>query len=240
MNEMKLFIGEREDRAMDIEIKSINVGKPLTITHKGKEITTGIYKHQVDKPLFLSTLNFDGDAQADLVHHGGVDKAVCVYSYEHYAYWEKELNRELTFGAFGENLTVTGMLEDTICIGDTYQLGEAIVQISQPRQPCHKLAKKYDVIDLPIKFQNTGFTGFYFRVLKEGWVTQPVSMRLIERSPKNVTVSFANNTMHHDKQNIEAIQRILDVEELSGNWRKTFLKRLEGIEVDTSKRLTGD
>ncbi|MBJ8032143.1 MOSC domain-containing protein, partial [Bacillus cereus group sp. N21] len=86
-----------------------------------------------------------GDGQADLVHHGGVDKAVCVYSGEHYSYWEETLNQDLEYGAFGENITVSGMREEDVCIGDTFELGEAIVQVTQPRQPCFKLAKKYNI-----------------------------------------------------------------------------------------------
>jgi MOSC domain-containing protein YiiM len=222
------------------EIVSLNVGKPMTVTYNGKELSTGIYKSPVQAPVFLSKLNFDGDGQADLVYHGGVDKAVCVYSYEHYPYWEKELERELPLGAFGENLTVKGIREEDVCIGDIFQLGEAVVQISQPRQPCHKLAKRYDIPTLPVLVQNTGFTGFYFRVLEEGWVKPDDSLRLLTRHPQEITVSFANQIMHHDRQNQEGIEKILDVKELSDSWRKTFRKRLQGFETDTSQRLKGE
>lgn len=224
---------------MSIEIVSINIGKPITVQDKGKELKTGIFKFQVNSPIFLGKLNFDGDGQADLIHHGGEEKAVCVYPYEHYPHWEKDLDRELTFGAFGENLTTKGILESDACIGDIFKLGEAVVQISQPRQPCFKLAKRYNVADLPIRFQNTGYTGFYFRVLKEGWVETHSTIDIIQRHPRKITVEFANHTMHQDKKNFEAIEEILEIDALSSNWRKTLAKRLDGIEVDTRARLRG-
>ncbi|UFJ41447.1 MOSC domain-containing protein [Brevibacillus humidisoli] len=224
---------------MSGQIVSINVGEPITILYGGREVTTGIYKSPVNEPLYLTELNFAGDAQADLVYHGGKEKAVCVYSHEHYPYWERELNRTLNKGAFGENLTVTGMLESEVCIGDIYRVGEAVVQVSQPRQPCHKLAKRYDISELPLWVQNTGYTGFYFRVLEEGWVTPEDGLTLEQRHPMEVTVAFANQVMHHDKQNTEGINRLLDVKELSTSWRATLEKRLRGQATDTKKRLEG-
>ena len=153
-----------------IEIRSLNVGKPRDLQFGKKEITTGINKKPVSNPVYLSTLNFTGDGQGDLVHHGGRDKAVCVYSYEHYPYWEKELGKPLDFSAFGENLTLLGLTEDELCIGDSFQIGEAVVQVSQPRQPCFKLSLIHERKDMPLLIQNTGYTGYYFRVLKEGMV----------------------------------------------------------------------
>jgi MOSC domain-containing protein YiiM len=212
--------------ALEFDIVSINVGKPKTLVFAGKELATGIFKKPVAEPVFLSFLNFEGDGQADLVHHGGSDKAVCVYPYDHYAYWEKELGLKLEAGAFGENLTVKGLIEEIVCIGDVYQLGEAIVQVSQPRQPCHKIAKKHGIKDFPLLIQQTGYSGFYMRVLQEGWVPKESKLKLVTRHPFGVTVSFANEIMYHDKNNQEGIERILRVEELSESWRKTLLKRL--------------
>ncbi|MDA7025199.1 MOSC domain-containing protein [Bacillus sp. CLL-7-23] len=224
---------------MSMKIISINIGKPITIDVNGKEIQTGIYKMQIKKPIYLGKLNFQGDGQADLVHHGGVDKAVCVYPFEHYQYWENELNRKLEYGAFGENLTVTGMLETNIHIGDIFQIGEAIVQVTQPRQPCFKLAKRYDLKDFPIRMQNNGYTGFYFRVLEEGWVTPGSNINRLETNAKQVTIEFANQIMHHDKKNVDALKRILEVEQLSGNWTNTFRKRLKGTIENTQERIEG-
>ncbi|WP_334071436.1 MULTISPECIES: MOSC domain-containing protein [Paenibacillus] len=222
------------------EIVSLNIGKPQPLMYNNKEVESGIRKQPAGRPLLLSRINLDGDGQADLVHHGGKDKAVCVYPYEHYPYWEQELGTTLDFGAFGENLTTRGLLETDVCIGDTFQLGEAVVQITQPRQPCYKLAARYQVPDMPIKVQDTGFTGYYFRVLEEGTVFPTSELTLLTRHPLGVTVDFANRIMHHDKKNVDGIKRLLEVKELSESWRATLTKRLEGQDVNTRERLQGN
>ena len=209
-------------------IISINVGMPLNLECKEGLLLTGIYKQEVNKEIFLAKENFEGDGQADLIHHGGVDKAVCVYSYNHYTFWKDKLQRPLSHGAFGENLTVEDLTENVVCIGDTYELGDAVVQVTQPRQPCHKLAKRYNESQLPLWVQNTGFTGYYYRVLQEGKVTKDRPITLVEKHSKSITVSFANQIMYHDKKNMDGIKRILEVDELSFNWRTALMKRLEG------------
>ncbi|GIN95978.1 MOSC domain-containing protein [Siminovitchia terrae] len=223
-----------------VKILSINVSKPIQVQFHNQEVSTGIFKTPVHKSLFLSWLNFEGDGQADLVHHGGKEKAVCVYPFEHYPYWENELKKKLEYGAFGENLTTQGLLETDVCIGDIFELDNAIVQVSQPRQPCYKLSVKYGKPELPLKVQKSGYTGFYCRVLKEGMVSNSAGFTKIYSHTNAITVSFANQIMHREKGNIEGIKKILEVEELSLNWRKTFLKRLKGDEVDSRERLTGN
>ncbi|MGE6598937.1 MOSC domain-containing protein [Bacillus proteolyticus] len=221
----------------EYEILSLNIGLPKEVIYGGKLIQTGINKVETKEPIYLSFVKFKGDGQADLLHHGGVDKAVCVYSGKHYGYWEKELSQDLVYGAFGENITVSGMREEDVCIGDTFQLGEAIVQVTQPRQPCFKLAKKYNVPKLPLYFQETGYTGFYFRVLKEGWVSPVDTLKLLKSDSKGITVAFANCIMHKEKQNMEGLKRILEVHALSTSWRKTFEKRIRGEEINTKERI---
>ncbi|MGV2527838.1 UNVERIFIED_CONTAM: MOSC domain-containing protein, partial [Bacillus thuringiensis] len=162
-----------------------------------------------------------------------------VYTGDHYPYWEQELNQDLVYGAFGENITVSGMREEDVCIGDTFELGQAIGQVTQPRQPCFKLAKKYNIPKLPLYFQETGYTGFYFRVLKEGWVSSVDTLKRLQSDPKGVSVAFANRIMHKEKQNIEGIKRILEVNALSSSWRKSFEKRISGEEINTKERLEG-
>lgn len=220
-------------------IISLNIGTPQKLRFQGKEIETGLFKESVNKPLYLSTINFEGDGQADLKHHGGRDKAVCVYAFEHYPYWEQELAQQLPYGAFGENLTITGLLESDVYIGNIYKIGEALVQVTQPRQPCYKLAYRYHRKDFPFLVQNTGFTGFYVRVLEEGTVSPSDEIKLIEQNEHHITIAFTNEMMHHDKHNIEGIQSILAVDSLSESWRNTFTKRLEGKETSAEKRLTG-
>ncbi|MED2597691.1 MOSC domain-containing protein, partial [Bacillus thuringiensis] len=225
--------------ANEYRLLSLNIGLPKEVIYGGKVIHTGINKKQVKEPVYLSFVKFNGDGQADLVHHGGVDKAVCVYTGDHYPYWEKELNQDLVYGAFGENITVSGMREEDVCIGDTFELGEAIVQVTQPRQPCFKLAKKYNIPKLPLYFQETGYTGFYFRVLKEGWVSSVDTLKSLQSDPKGVSIAFANRIMHKEKQNIEGVKRILEVNALSSSWRKSFEKRISGEEINTKERLEG-
>lgn len=223
-----------------IEILSLNVGMPTQVQFQQKDVSTGIFKTATCEALYLSYLNFEGDGQGDLVHHGGREKAVCAYPYEHYPFWENELKIPLEYGALGENLTIRGLLETDVCIGDIFELGKAIVQVSQPRQPCYKLTIRHGVPDMLLKVQQTGYTGFYFRVLAEGVVSKDDGLSLLHRHPKEITVSFANRIMHREKDNIEGIKQILEVEELSLNWRNTFLKRLAGTETDSRERLTGN
>lgn len=213
-----------------MRLVSLQVGLPKAVTYQDKEIRTGINKAGVTTPLFLTETNFEGDGQADLVNHGGPDKAVNVYCAEHYPYWERELQRRLANGAFGENVTLQHMTEETVCIGDVYRIGEAVVQVSQPRQPCYKLGGKHDVPDLPLKVQQTGYTGYYFRVLEPGLVPPQGDIRLEERHPAGVTVAFANRVKYHDKRNREAIERLLGVAELSASWRAGFERRLAELD----------
>ncbi|MCG3087150.1 MOSC domain-containing protein [Sporosarcina cyprini] len=222
-----------------VAIRSLNVGKPIELPFGNKRVTTGIQKKPISKPVFLTTVNFIGDGQGDLVHHGGIDKAVCAYPAEHYPYWEEQLGRPLPYGAFGENLTLEGLTEKDVCIGDSFQIGESIVQVSQPRQPCYKLGLLYERKDMPLLVQNSGFTGFYFRVLQEGMVSPSDELIPLHSQEKAISVAEANRIMHHDKSDLDAVQHILKVNELSGNWRKTFERRLEGNEVDTRERLSG-
>lgn len=208
------------------EIFSVNVGKPASVEFQEKTVETGIYKISVREPVFLSKLNLDGDAQADLKNHGGPDKAACVYPLDHYPYWGKELNRSLGVPAFGENFTVRGLTEKDVHIGDIFQFGDAVVQVTQPRQPCFKLANKLGERDLPYKVQKTGYTGFYFRVLQEGLVSKHHSLKRVSIHPKKFSVAQANDLKYQDKNNEQAISAILDIKELSESWRKTFFKRL--------------
>jgi MOSC domain-containing protein YiiM len=213
-----------------LEVLSVNVGKPTLIKVDNKELHTGIVKSPVSSVLHLSSTQLEGDGQADLEFHGGADKALCVYCAEHYAYWEQNLGQPLPYGAFGENITVSGLLESEVCIGDIYSLGEAIVQVSGPRQPCFKLAKKHQAADLPIQFQDTGFTGYYFRVVQEGILPVRPQLLLKSKHPAGVTVKFVNRIKYQDKMNPEGIRRILAVPELMASWRGSFVKGLSEIE----------
>lgn len=201
-------------------VESLNIGLPEKRTFHGKIIKTGIGKRPVSGSLHLRKLGFDGDGVADLKNHGGLDKAVCVYSLDHYPYWEKLLVTRLLPAAFGENLSVSNLKEEDVCIGDTFQLGTAIVQISQPRQPCKTLAARHGRNDLVKLVVDSGYTGFYFRVLKEGSVERGNTLILNEKEPRKISVSFANHIFHRDRKNREGIESILNVSALSESWKR--------------------
>jgi MOSC domain-containing protein YiiM len=212
-----------------MKVISVNVGKPKTVMVDGKPLTTGIFKEPVSEPLFVTKLNFDGDGQADLVHHGGYDKAICAYPSEHFSEWEKQYHCSFSPSAFGENLTLEGLTEDEACIGDIFAVGTAVIQLSQPRQPCFKLAKRYGLPDLPLALQKTGRTGFYFRVLQEGIIQQGDKLTLVERSQTPLSVRYVNRIYYMEKTNVEAMQKIIAEPALSESWRNTFAKRLSTI-----------
>ena len=203
-------------------VESLNTGLPKKEIFHSREIITGICKQPVTGPLRLSRSGFERDGVGDIKHHGGQDKAVCVYSLEHYPYWEDVLGIKLPAAAFGENLTVSDLKEEDICIGDVFELGTALLQVSQPRQPCRTLAARYGRDDLVKLVADSGFTGFYFRVLKEGIVKIGAELILKERDPQSISVSFASHTFHHDKKNCEAIEKVLAVPALSASWQKSF------------------
>ncbi len=203
-------------------VESLNIGFPKKEIFHGREVTTGICKRPVSEALSLKKSGFEGDGVADLKHHGGSDKAVCVYSMDHYSYWKNILGTELSPAAFGENLTVSSLSEDDVCIGDIFRLGTALVQISQPRQPCKTLAARYGRSDMVKLVVDCGYTGFYFRVLEEGTVKKGDSIVLVEEDFNKITISFANHIFHQDKKNCEGVEKVLAVKTLSESWQRSF------------------
>ncbi|WP_100009790.1 MOSC domain-containing protein [Lentibacillus sediminis] len=209
-------------------IKLINLatGLPKKMQYgQDKEMMTGIQKELVEEA-FLSKTGFDRDDVADKKNHGGMDRAVCVYPYEHYAQWEQEFDRPLPAAAFGENLTITGMLEKDVCIGDTYQLGEAVIQITQGRIPCSTINKRTGIPTLLQRFVGTGYSGYLCRVLEEGTVRMDAEVKLIQRHPERVPVHAATMIHLHGRNDREGMERVLQVDELADKWRKKLEKRL--------------
>lgn len=154
-----------------MKIISTNVGKPKTIEYKGEKITTGIFKFPVNDGIILGNLDVEQDHVIDRRYHGGIDKACYLYSADHYSYWQKMYPElQMPWGMFGENLTVAGLKESQIHIGDTFQIGETVVQATQPRQPCFKLEFRFNDKKIVRKFINSNFPGVYVRILKKGKV----------------------------------------------------------------------
>ncbi|RNA67195.1 MOSC domain-containing protein [Alteribacter keqinensis] len=208
------------------KVHSLNTGKVQVIAGSGKkEVASGIIKRPVEGSVFLTSVGLKGDEQQDLVHHGGVDKAVCVYPAEHYPYWHEKLGKEIDAGAFGENVTVSGLVETDVCIGDTFEWGEAVVQVSQPRHPCYKLAKRHDVKELPLFVQETGYSGFYFRVLQEGHVSAEDHLRLKERHTE-MTIARVNRLNFQDADDVEGLKQLAELPYLAESWREGVEKKL--------------
>ena len=210
------------------KVKSLNAGRIEELTYGTKTFKSAIRKQSIQQPVFLSKTGLVGDEQA-YKDHGGEDKALCLYPYDHYSYWKDILSNFSHTALFGENLTVAGLREDNAHIGDVFSFGESIIQISEPRNPCHKLAAKYDVPDLVIRVRDTGYTGFLFRVLKEGFVSLNDDLELIEQHPEQVTVSLVNDVKFFDRFNREKLEKILSVDALSESYRADLLKQYNSI-----------
>lgn len=215
-----------------IMIEAVNVGLPQAVPNGRKTVETGIFKHPANGPVYLGKLGFEGDGQADLKNHGGPDKAACVYSTDRFAFWEDGILPTLSPGAFGENLSISGAAEEDFCIGDIFAIGGAVVQLSQPRQPCFKLSVRYGVPELPAKVQETGYSGFYFRVLQEGEIQAGDRLILQDRHPAGMTVMRANEIKYKLKDDAEAIRSLLAVQELAEGWSGSLKKRLAELEAN--------
>ncbi len=208
---------------------SIQVGLPRQFgtadasDPKGRPWSSGVWKEPVTGPVWLGSTNLAGDGQADLKNHGGPDKAVLAYAAAHYDAWRAELNRpDLPYGAFAENFTIAGLDEETVCIGDTYVIGETRVQVSQPRQPCWKISRRWQIEDLAAQVEATGRTGWYFRVLVEGYVEPGLTVILLDRPFPQWTVARAMAIMRHRREERGAAAELATCPLLSANWRKTL------------------
>lgn len=212
-----------------IELKNFSIGLPKIMKYENdKEINTGICK-QTNEETFLKKEGFLGDGVGDLRYHGGPDRAVCVYPFEHYLLWEKEFAKPLPPSNFGENLTVTNMLEKDVHIGDIFRLGGAIIQITQGRVPCSTITKRSNNPLLLKRMVQTGFTGYLCRVLEEGIVRKDSQITLLESHPKQISILYGNEIYFHRPKDIEGIKKILAVEELANEWKELMESRLNKL-----------
>jgi len=209
------------------EVVQLSVGKPQPMKFQNTVIETAFRKKQVKSDVFLSRLNFEGDLQADQKNHGGPDKAVLAYSEDHYTYWNQQLNIRIAPSSFGENITVRGLNEDSVCIGDIFEIDNAVIQVSQPRKPCYKVAASLGLKTLPALLEATGYTGYYFRVLKEGWVTEKPKMKLAERGQGRVSIAEINKVMYTKPLNIEALKSYVELPDLADDLKASFLKKIQ-------------
>jgi MOSC domain-containing protein YiiM len=225
-----------------MKVLSVNVGLPRKIVLDGRPVSTGIYKAPVDGRVKVGKLNLARDAQADLSVHGGPNKAVYAYPSEHYAYWQRELpGMELPWGAFGENLTIAGLLEDEARIGDCFRIGTAVLMITQPRLPCYKLGIRFSRSDMPDRFLASRRTGFYLAVVEEGELGQGDAIERISRDPNGISVAAVVRLhLERDHQDIRLLERALRSAALPSGWRKRFQRYIEEQqEVGKGQRFPG-
>lgn len=218
------------------KILSVNVSLPKEIDFEGQKVRTGIFKEPVEGRVMLRTLNLDGDKQADLTVHGGPDKALYAYPIEHYEYWRRMLtNIEMSNGMFGENLTVDGLKESEVSIGDVFQIGSSKVIATQPRMPCYKLGVKFGRMDILKMFLASGRSGIYFKVLEEGEVGAGDTIEQIRKYPNGITISDVVRLYASDKEDIKMMRRVVKVEPLPEGWKHYFLEQIKRIEKNQAK-----
>lgn len=209
-----------------MRIVSINIGRPREMFHEGRMIRTGIFKAPVPGRVRVNALNIDGDEQADLSVHGGADKAIYAYPAEHYEFWRKELpGTDLPWGSFGENITIEGIVEKQIHIGDRLCAGTVELVVTQPRLPCYKLNAKFEREDMVKRFLRSRRTGFYVSVAREGEIAAGDALHFLSRDEHEVTIADITRLYAFDRHDIEAMRRAASVAALPESWRAYFTER---------------
>ena len=173
----------------EMKVISTNIGKPVTFEWNGKEELTGIFKYPTSNPLYLTKNDVKNDTIINRVNHGGVNKACYLFSADYYDYWKKLYpDREWDWGMFGENITVEGLDESMIKVGNIYRIGDALVQVSQPREPCYKLGIRFGTQEILKRFIDHNHPGTYVKILEEGQVVKGDYLELVEESENPLTV----------------------------------------------------
>ena len=218
------------------KLLSVNVSLPKNVEHKGKIVSTGIFKEPVVGRVKVKALNIEGDGQADLIGHGGEFRAVYVYSFHNYSEWQQELGRDdFEMGQFGENFTVDNLSDQNVFIGDRYKIGSALFEVTQPRVPCYKLAIKMKEEAFYSRILKSGRLGFYFRVLEEGEVGAGDEILKVHDGPLRMTVDEVNRLMYFDKNNLGRMEVALKIKALSPGWMHVFDKRLSEAHLSPVK-----
>src|SRR4051794_8856966 len=214
---------EKGARLVTGRLLSVNVGGPREVAWQGKTVRTAIWKAPVEGPRMVRRINIDGDDQADRVAHGGEHRAVFVYQVESYRYWEHELGRDdFAFGQFGENLTVEGMADDEVCIGDRFRIAAAEFEVTQPRVTCYRVGIRLDNPRMPTLLVAHHRPGFYLRVLKEGPVEAGEEIVRIARGAERMTIADTDALLYLPGRSPETLRRALEIPALSPGWRDRF------------------
>jgi ferredoxin-NADP reductase/MOSC domain-containing protein YiiM/ferredoxin len=207
---------------------SVNVGMPRDVPWQGKTVFTGVFKDPVTGPRRVSQLNVDGDGQGDLAGHGGEQRAVFVYQSDSYRYWERELGRnDFVYGQFGENFTVEGLGDDEVCIGDRYQIGTAVFEVTQPRVTCYRVGIRMNDPRIPALLVSHRRPGFYFRVLEEGEVQAGDEISKVAVGPEQMTVAEVDGLLYLPGHARQQLLRALRIPALSPGWQASFRALLE-------------
>jgi ferredoxin-NADP reductase/MOSC domain-containing protein YiiM/ferredoxin len=207
---------------------SVNVGLPKDVPWQGKTVFTGVFKDPVDGPRHAGKLNVEGDGQGDLAGHGGEQRAVFVYQIDSYRYWERELGRnDFVYGQFGENLTVDGLSDDEVCIGDRYQIGTAVFEVTQPRVTCYRVGIRMNEPRIPALLVSHRRPGFYFRVLREGEVQAGDEILKLADGPERMTVAEVDALLYLPGHPRQQLLRALRIPALSPGWQASFRALLE-------------
>ena len=210
-----------------MQVLHVNRAEPRTVVINGKDVLTGIYKEPVSGPVQVHKLGLEGDGQADLTVHGGPYQAVYAYPVEHYAYWENELGAAPFLpGTFGENLTLKGLLETSVYIGDMHQLGSLVLQVTSPRIPCFKFGNKVNKPDILKPFLQSGRSGFYCRVVEEGPVSAGALVDVVSKDPRQITVRALLGMYRLGEGTRESAEQALEIDALSPIIRKDLETRL--------------
>ena len=210
-----------------MKILSVNVGLPREVEWHGRRVWTSIWKTPKEGRVPVGKVNLEGDKQSDLSVHGGAEKAVYAYPGEHYAFWRTELpDFDLAWGSFGENLTTEGVLESAVMIGDQIQIGSAQFLVTQPRMPCFKLAIRFGRDDMVKRFLQSGRTGFYLAVLREGDVAAGDAIDFTVRDRHGLSVADVAQLYARDSDNQALLRRAIEAPALPEGWRDYFRKRL--------------
>jgi len=208
-----------------VRVVAVFVGMPRSVTTAGGKLFTGGAKSSV-ADAFLHFSNFAGDGQGDLRHHGGRDRSACVYVADHYDWWKTEYGFDLRHGAFGENLTIQGALEHLICVGDVFRVGKALVQVSQPRDPCHTIDRLAGVPGLWTRARDSGRLGFHMRTLEEGLVRAGDAFEIVRRHPEGISVARVLDLYHGRSQDRELAKRLAHLAEFADQGKKIITERL--------------
>lgn len=226
-------------------VKQIRTGKVKELGQAGakdpmhRPWSTAMFKEVQEGKVWLYKTGLTADEVGDTKNHGGVEKALFAYPSEHYTYWQDTLPKAvMDIGGMGENIVLTNGNEFTTFIGDTYRLGEAIIEVSQPRQPCWKPARRFQVMDLALRIQQTGYTGWYYRVLEEGYV-EADELELLDRPHPEWSIQACNEVMHVHKDDLRRAYDLATCPALATNWKNRLQKRLRGQESSIRNRVYG-